>query len=161
MRTQSGRSLILSTPTAFSSNDSDSEESAIKVNRWVFGYLGFLLLESAIKESQCKTPFYTGEGFFLGEARCEETFKKGIKWLTGFENKLDFWNDKRTSFGPLRSIIQGPLSRKVANLKIRDVVDFTSRWDWSSIQMIFLDEVLRDIMATPIPSSARVEDRLA
>ena len=55
----------------------------------------------------------------------------------------------------------GPLSRKVANLKIRDVVDFTSRWDWSSIQMIFLDEVLRDIMATPIPSSARVEDRLA
>ena len=48
-----------------------------------------------------------GEGFVLGEARGEETFKKGIKWLTGFENKLDFWNDKWTSFGPLRSIIQG------------------------------------------------------
>ena len=53
------------------------------------------------------------------------------------------------------------MSRKIANLKIKDVVDFTSRWDWSSIQMIFLDEVLRDIMATPIPFSARVEDRLA
>ena len=53
------------------------------------------------------------------------------------------------------------MSKEVANLNIKDVVDFTSRWDWSSIQMIFLDEVLRDIMATPIPFSAIFEDRLA
>ena len=62
-----------------------------------------------------------------GMLRGEETFKKGIKWLSGFQSKLDFWNDKWTSFGPLRSIIQGPLSREVANLKIKDVVDFTGR----------------------------------
>ena len=35
------------------------------------------------------------------------------------------------------------------------------RWDWSSFQMIFPDEILRDIMATPIPFSARFEDKLA
>ena len=40
-------------------------------------------------------------------------------------------------------------------------MDFTGRWDWSSIQMLFPDEVLRDIMATPIPFSTRIEDRLA
>ena len=53
------------------------------------------------------------------------------------------------------------MSGEVANLNIKDVVDFTGRWDWSSIQMIFLDEVLRDIMATSIPFSAIFEDRLA
>ena len=53
------------------------------------------------------------------------------------------------------------MSRKAANLKIKDVVDLTGRWDWSSFQMIFPDEVLRDIMATLIPFSTRFEDRLA
>ena len=40
-------------------------------------------------------------------------------------------------------------------------MDFTGRWDWSSVQMIFPDEVLGDIMATPIPFSVKIEDRLA
>ena len=74
---------------------------------------------------------------------------------------MEVWNDNWTSFGPLRSIIQGPLSRETANLKIKDVVDLTSRWAWFSFQMIFPDEILRDIMATPIPFSARFEDKLA
>ena len=93
--------------------------------------------------------------------RGEDTFKKGIKWIPGFESSLDFWNDNWTSFSSLRSTIQGPLSREAASLKIKDVVDFTGRWDWSSIQMLFPDEVLRDIMATPIPFSTRIEDKLA
>ena len=53
------------------------------------------------------------------------------------------------------------MSRENANLKIKDVVDSMGRWDWSSFQMIFPDEILRDIMATPIPFSARFEDKLA
>ena len=53
------------------------------------------------------------------------------------------------------------MSRENANLKIKDVVDSMGRWDWSSFQMIFPDEILRDIMVTPIPFSARFEDRLA
>ena len=40
-------------------------------------------------------------------------------------------------------------------------MDLTGRWDWFSFQMIFPDEVLRDIMATLIPFSTRFEDRLA
>ena len=67
----------------------------------------------------------------------EETFKKGAKWLSGFDSNLDFWNDTWTSHGPLRKIIQGPLSREATNIKIKDVVDFSGRWDWSSIQMTF------------------------
>ena len=42
-----------------------------------------------------------------GMLRGEEIFKKGVKWLPGFESKLEVWNDNWTSFGPLRSIIQG------------------------------------------------------
>ena len=53
------------------------------------------------------------------------------------------------------------MSREAASLKIKDVVDYAGRWDWSSIQMLFPDKVLRDIMATPITFSTRIEDRLA
>ena len=53
------------------------------------------------------------------------------------------------------------MSREATSLKIKDVVDYAGRWDWSSIQMLFPNEVLRDIMATPIPFSTRIDDRLA
>lgn len=96
-----------------------------------------------------------------GMLRGEETFKKGTKWLPGFESNLEFWHNNWTNFGPLRNIIHGPLSKEAANLKIKDVVNNTSRWDWSSIQMTFLEEIFRDIKATPIPFSIRLEDRLA
>lgn len=45
-------------------------------------------------------------------------------------------------------------------MKIKDVADYTGRWDWSLAQMAFLEEVNRDIKATPIPLAARLEDRL-
>ena len=93
--------------------------------------------------------------------RGEEIFKKGTKWLPGFESKLDFWNDNWTNHGPLRKIIQGPLPREAANLKIKEVVDYTGRWEWSLILMNFSEEVFNDIKAIPIPLSAKVKDRLA
>ena len=40
-----------------------------------------------------------------GMLRREETFKKGIKWLPGFESNLEVQNDNWTSFSPLKSII--------------------------------------------------------
>ena len=91
----------------------------------------------------------------------EETFKKAAKWLPGFDSNLDFWNDTWTNYGPLRKIIQGPLAREATNLKIKDVVDFSGRWDWSSIQMIFTEEVYRDIKAIPVLLFVRLEDRLS
>lgn len=46
-------------------------------------------------------------------------------------------------------------------MKIKDVVDYTGRWNWSLVQMVFLKEVIRDIKATPILLIARLDDRLA
>lgn len=62
-----------------------------------------------------------------GMLRGAETFKKGVKWLSGFESNLDFWNDNWSNYGPLRKLIQGPLSREAKNLKIKDVVDVNGR----------------------------------
>ncbi|XP_075669797.1 uncharacterized protein LOC142639522 [Castanea sativa] len=61
----------------------------------------------------------------------------------------------------LDGIDRGPLSKEAENLKIKDVVDYNGQWDWSVIQMSFLEEIFRDIKATPIPFFARLEDRLA
>ena len=95
-----------------------------------------------------------------GLVKGEETFRKGTKWLPGFESKMDFWYDNWSKFGPLRSIIHGPLSQESSILKIKDVADYTSRWNWPIIQMELLDEVIRELKAIPIPLSDRVEDRL-
>lgn len=95
-----------------------------------------------------------------GLLKGEETFRIGTKWLPGFESKMDFWYDNWSNFGPLRSIIHGPLSRESSNMKIKDVADYTSSWNWSIIQMDLPDKVIRELKATPIPLSARLEDRL-
>lgn len=69
----------------------------------------------------------------------KKLLRKELNGSRVFESKLEFWNDNWTSRIPLRSIIQEPLSREGANLRIKDVVDVTGRWDWSSIQMTFPD----------------------
>lgn len=40
----------------------------------------------------------------------EDIYRKGTRWLPGFESNLDFWNDSWTNLGSLRNVIHGPLS---------------------------------------------------
>ena len=99
----------------------------------------------------------------FGRVCCKgkKLLKKELSGCQAFYSNLDFWNDTWTSHGPLRKIIQGPLSREANNTKIKDVVDFSGRWDWSSIQMTFPEEVYRDIKAISVPLFVRLEDRLS
>lgn len=40
----------------------------------------------------------------------EKIFKKGTKWILGRESKLNFWNDNWAIEGPIKSLIEGPLT---------------------------------------------------
>ena len=70
-----------------------------------------------------------------GLVKGEETFRKGTKWLLGFESKMAFWYDNWSNLGPLRNIIQGPLTLESTKLKIKDVADYIGSWNWSVLQM--------------------------
>ena len=52
------------------------------------------------------------------------------------------------------------MSQESSNLKIKDVANYIGSWNWSIIQMDFPNEVIRELKATHIPLSARLEDRL-
>jgi len=51
-----------------------------------------------------------------------QTFNKGIKWVVGRDNNLKLWFDNYTTHGPLRNMIQGPLSIKGSNMRIQDIL---------------------------------------
>ena len=90
----------------------------------------------------------------------EEIFRKGIKWIPGYESNLSFWNDSWSNMGILRNIIQGPLTIESSKLRVKDVADMGG-WKWNWLHIDLPEEVKRDIQATPIPFVRRNEDRLA
>ena len=55
--------------------------------------------------------------------------------------------------------MQGPLSREVAQLEVKDVIS-ASVWNWSSISMALPQDVLSEIKATPFVVAASRTDRL-
>ena len=51
-----------------------------------------------------------------------EVFSKGSRWIPGRDSNLSLWFDRWSSLGPLREMVQGPLSMDEAKLKIKDVI---------------------------------------
>ena len=49
-------------------------------------------------------------------------------WTIGRDSKLSFWWDNWTGLGPLRCMIQGPLTRGVNQWKVCDIISYLS-WD--------------------------------
>ena len=49
--------------------------------------------------------------------------------MVGRDSELSFWHDNWFSVGPLRSLVQGPLSIEEENLRVKEVVS-TDGWDW-------------------------------
>ena len=90
----------------------------------------------------------------------EEIFRKGIKWIPGYESSLSFWHDSWSNLGILRNIIQGPLTAESSNLRIKDVVDLGG-WNWERLHIELPEEVKKELPATPISYVRRNEDRLA
>ena len=45
-----------------------------------------------------------------------EVFNKGIRWILGRDNNLSLWHENWITNGPLRSLIQGPLTAEEDSL---------------------------------------------
>lgn len=49
-------------------------------------------------------------------------------WLVGRDNDQSFWYENWIKGGPIRQRIQGPLTREVEQLEVKDVL-LDSGWD--------------------------------
>jgi len=95
-----------------------------------------------------------------GIKRGEDTFKKGVKWISGHESTLNFWTDCWSNLGPIRSRIQGPLLQAASNLQVKIVLSLNG-WNWAAIPFVLPKEVMSDILAVPTPLVARCSDKVA
>lgn len=80
-------------------------------------------------------------------------------WNIGRDSNLNFWFDKWTSSGPLRKLIQGPLSLEESNRKVKEVIS-AEGWNWPSISLQLPQDIAGGIQATPYAIASRSQDTL-
>ena len=80
--------------------------------------------------------------------------------MVGKESSLKVWHSNWTSKGPLRNMIQGPLTWEANQLKIREFLVDTGL-DWSKIPFELPLDIKQVIQATPISLTGRGKDVLA
>ena len=87
------------------------------------------------------------------------TFEKGSRWSVGRESKLNLWYSYWLNKGPLRSLIQGPLSREANKLEVKDFLKDTG-WDWNGLSVELPLDIQMLIKATPIAMTSRGCDKI-
>ena len=81
-------------------------------------------------------------------------------WTIGRDSNLRFWWDNWTGKGPLRCMIQGPLTQGVDRWKVCEILsDFS--WDWRRIPLDLPFKVKSLIQAIPISFMSRGQNKLA
>ena len=50
------------------------------------------------------------------------TFNKGSRWLVRRNSNLNIWHNNWTNGGPLRKLIQRPISQEVNGLEVKDIM---------------------------------------
>ena len=88
------------------------------------------------------------------------TFEKGAMWTIGRDSNLNFWLDCWTVQGPLRKLIQGPLTREAIHLRVRDVLT-DAGWQWGLIPFELPYDLKSLIQAVPFSTMSRGSDKLA
>ena len=85
----------------------------------------------------------------------------GSRWLIHNGNSSWFWHDNWTGFGPLRSLIHGPLNWDGNDLRVRDVWDHQGQWSLHTLLFVLPHHVADTIHATPKPLSLDQDDLLS
>ena len=78
-----------------------------------------------------------------------EVFTQGSMWMVGRDSMLSFWHGKWMKQGPLRHLIQGPLTRGASNWAIKDIM-VDSGIDWNRVPFVFPPEIKHVLQATPL-----------
>ena len=52
----------------------------------------------------------------------QDVFKVGTKWVIGRDSNLRFWMDNWFFQGPIRNLVQGPLTRDEGDIKVKEMI---------------------------------------
>ncbi|KAL0003965.1 hypothetical protein SO802_011526 [Lithocarpus litseifolius] len=85
---------------------------------------------------------------------------KGCRWLVTKNSNLNIWHNNWTNGGPLRKLIQGPISQEANRLKVKDIM-LDVGWDWEKLTFELPDEVKGLIRAIPTSTLGGGSDKLA
>ena len=81
-------------------------------------------------------------------------------WTVDRDSKLSFWYGNWTKMGPLRHLIQGPLTREASKWEVKDLMIDDGR-DLDQIPFVLPSNIKLMLQAIPIPLTGRGSDRLA
>jgi len=80
--------------------------------------------------------------------------------MVGRDSNLSFWLGNWTKKGPIRHLIQGPLTQEASQCEVKDVMLDTG-WDWNKIPFDLPEDIKLMIQATHFSMTGRGSDRLA
>ena len=60
--------------------------------------------------------------------------------MVGRDSDLSLWYSNWLENGPLRSLVQGPLSREASNMKVKEFMLDTG-WNWDAISCELLEDI--------------------
>ena len=95
-----------------------------------------------------------------GMRKGQEVFNARTKWVIGNDSNLRFWMDNWSPQGPIRDLVQGPLTREEGNMKVKEVI-LANGWNWSKISFDLPLSIKLGIQATPYAIAARSEDGMS
>ena len=110
-----------------------------------------------ISRNEAKLP---SSSTWKGLRKGMDVFKKGAKWVPGYESSLNFWSDCWLNSGPISASIHGPLPLDSVNLTLKDLRT-PYGWNWAAIPFVFPPDIKVEIQAVAMPVTARSCDKLA
>ncbi|XP_074266271.1 uncharacterized protein LOC141588743 [Silene latifolia] len=75
-------------------------------------------------------------------------------WSIGDGASVCLWSDCWSSLGPLRAVIQGPLTSSSSNAKLQSLI-INGAWIFDSLDFVLPDDMLNTILAIPLPSASK------
>ncbi|KAL0012862.1 hypothetical protein SO802_007970 [Lithocarpus litseifolius] len=87
-------------------------------------------------------------------------YVKGLKWTVSNGRSINFWKDFWLPCGPIRNLIEGPLTGDEEQLTVQQGVDFRFSGDVRRISFELPDQVLSLIKAVPFALNQDAEDTL-
>ena len=88
------------------------------------------------------------------------SFNKGCRWMVTKNSTLNILHNYWPNGGPLRKMIQGPISQEANRLEIKDIM-LDVGWDWEKLTFELPDEVKGLICTIPISTLEGGSDKLA
>jgi hypothetical protein len=87
-----------------------------------------------------------------------EVFRNGLRWVVNNGQHVSFWNDKWVGNQPLREVIQGPLVLEESNLRICDLIEGASFWDFSKLSVVLPPSICAQIQSIYLCTLSHLQD---